>query len=241
MRSRAHHVDSLVHEFRLLRNRVEAEIQAPALLMVTSATEGDGTGFAAYGLAESLSKTHQRTVLVTSDPTLAGPAQTNAHAHTQGRRASDRLAGTTRTHGGAFSVVCLSAERIATISRSRVAEMVDELRANNDYVVIDAGHLTQNGLGLLLVGSTDAAIVAFRSGRAQHDGDRFLLDTLERAELKMIGVVMTDQAIIDHFNDRDAPAEPEAASTPKQVAMLKRFEIAAKRVELAVSRLVKSN
>jgi hypothetical protein len=241
MKGRTPHSDSLVHEFRLLRNRVEAEVQAPSLLMVTSATSEDGAGFAAHGLAESLSKTHQRTVLVTSDPALSGPAHGDVVAHMRGRRAGDAIVGSERPHGGAFSVVCLSAERIATISRSRVAEMVDELRANNDYVVIDAGHLAQNGLGLLLLGSTDAAIVAFRAGRAQQEGDRLILDALERAELKVIGVVMTDQATIDQFSNRDAPAVPEITVAPKPVAMRQRFESAAKRVEVAVSRLVKSH
>ena len=50
--------DSMAREFRLLRNRIEAEIHAPAVLLVTSATERDGAGLTAYGLAESLSKTH---------------------------------------------------------------------------------------------------------------------------------------------------------------------------------------
>jgi Mrp family chromosome partitioning ATPase len=249
------HVDSLVHEFRLLRNRIEAEVQPPALIFITSGSDSDGAGFAAHGIAESLSRTHQRTVLVTSDPALARPAQSGP-AEPLRRRASDRVDAPEGPRvGGVFSVVCLSTERVATISRTRVAEMVQELRSSNDYVVVDAGNLAKNGLGLLLVGSADAVILAFRSGRAQQEGDQFLLDTLERAESKTIGVIMTDQDAIDHFLRRDesgagleSPAENAAAGhneAPKPkpaTGVLQQVSSApaklAKRLELALSRLV---
>lgn len=240
MKSRTLHADSLVHEFRLLRNRIEAEVHAPALLVVTSGSESDGAGFAAHGIAESLSRTHQRTVLVTSDSTLTVPEQSGS-AEPLRRRASDK-GGTLEAPrtGGAFSVVCLSAERVATISRSRVAEMLQELRSANDYVVVDAGNLAKNGLGLLLLGSADAAIVAFRAGRAQQEGDQFMLDSLERAESKTIGVIMTDKEAIDHFLRRDeatsvADEKPEAGE-PQQVGSTPAN--LAKRLELALSRLV---
>jgi len=244
------HADSFVHEFRLLRNRIEAEVHAPALLFVTSGSDGDGAGFAAHGIAESLSRTHQRTVLVTSDSTLAPPTPAGP-AEPLRRRASDRVGAPDAPPTGAgFSVVCLSPERVATISRSRVAEMVKELRSSNDYVVIDAGNIAKNGLGLLLVGSADAAIVAFRSGRAQQEGDQFLLDTLERAESKTIGVIMTDQDAIDHFLQQDESGArlesvvgADEATKPKPAAgVLQQVSSApaklAKRLELALSRLV---
>jgi Mrp family chromosome partitioning ATPase len=228
--------DSVAHEFRLLRNRIEAEIHAPALVFVTSATDEDGSGFAAHGIASALSRTHQRTVLVTSDPSFATPPKPEIEG-TLSRRASDRITvGDRPSHNGGFSVVCLSPERVATISRSRVAEMVQELRTSNDYVVVDGGNLAKNGLGLLLVGSADVAIVAFRGGRVEAPEDRLMLDALERAESKVIGVVMTDQDAIDHFAQRDAAPEPAAAVVPepKRAAVLKR-------IELVLSRLGRSS
>jgi Mrp family chromosome partitioning ATPase len=203
------------------------------LIFVTSATDSDGTGFAAHGIASSLSRTHQRTVLVTSDASLAPPpTEGEAAGTTPRRRASDRVEMGERTqNGGGFSVVCLSAERVATISRSRVGEMVQELRSANDYVVVDAGNLAKNGLGLLLVASADVSIVAFRAGRAEEPEDRLMLDALERAECKVIGVVMTDQEAIDHFANRNEPAPAvEVLPEPKRVPVLKQIEIALNRL-----------
>ena len=231
------HTDSAAHEFRLLRNRIESDVHAPALIFVTSATDTDGAGFAAHGIAEALSKTHQRTVLVTSDSTLITTPTGAAIEIPQRRRASDKLEPTELRPqvAGGFSVICLSLERVATISRSRVADMIRELREKNDYVVVDGGDLMKNGLGLLLVGAADATTVAFRSGRAEQAEDRLLLDALERAESKVIGVVMTDQASIDAFHQRNTDSVVATQfEAPTRVPVLKRLE-------LAISRLVKSS
>jgi Mrp family chromosome partitioning ATPase len=242
MKHRSISSESLAHEFRLLRNRIETGIQSPALVFVTSATDDDGTGFAAHGIASSLSRTHQRTVLVTTNPLLSPPAPAGETPGTLRRRASDRVESSQRaTTAGGISVVCISAERVATISRSRVAEMVEELRGSNDYVVVDAGNLPSNGLGLLLLGTADVAIIAFRAGRAEQPADKLMLDALERAESKVVGVVMTDRESIDHFNEINNPTEAtpehtlEAPQTERNPAVLLR-----RRLELVVSRLVRS-
>jgi Mrp family chromosome partitioning ATPase len=243
-------LDSMVHEFRLLRNRIESEIHAPALVFVTSATDDDGAGLTAYGLAESLSKTNQRIVLVTTDPTItSGPSADDPTAPPVfRRRASDRLESgsrPSRAHGdGRFEVISVSPERLTTISRSNVAEMFQDLRSRHDYVVIDAGNLPKNSFALLLVGLADVALVAFRSGRAQQPADRTMLDTLERAETKILGAVMTDTAAIEHFARRNEP-EPVAQRAPAPaVAPAPQREPAAfvtKRLGFAFNRIGKSN
>jgi Mrp family chromosome partitioning ATPase len=214
--------DSLSHEFRLLRNRVEAEVHAPAVILVTSATDRDGAGLTAYGLAESLSKTHQRTALVTTSMPAPDEPQTLAPGpQAPRRRASDRLEGGSSVAPGQLSIVAISHERLTTISRSSVASLVAGLRAENDYVVIDGGDLPKNSFALLLVASADATLVTFLSGRQQTPADRVMLDTLERAEAKMLGVVVTDQEAIDHFAQRDVATEnleiTVAKSAPKRL------------------------
>jgi Mrp family chromosome partitioning ATPase len=235
--------DSLAREFRLLRNRIEAEVHAPAVLLVTSATDRDGAGLTAYGLAESLSKTHQRTALLTTSATPT-PTEWSSGlpAPRQRRRSSDRLdAGNIKMDGG-FSIVSVSNERLATISRASIAELVSDLRAEHDYVVIDGGSLPENTFGLLLLPSADATLVAFLAGRPQLPADRTMLDTLEKAEAKILGVVMNDQATIDHFveqipkrepgMERDVVEVPSIVATPSTLA---------RRLEVALPRIGKTN
>lgn len=211
--------DSLAREFRLLRNRIEAEVHGPAVLLVTSATEGDGASLIAFGIAESLSKTNQRTVLVTTHPPkrVSDSEWTPPTAVPLRRREGDRVEAMRHPEGdGRLSLVSISPERLATISRDGVSRMVQGLRADRDYVVIDAGDLPNNSFGLLLASSADAILVGFRAGRAEQPGDRALLDTLERSEAKVLGVVMTDQTTIDHFQSQTADTRdvPVPAPTP---------------------------
>ena len=201
--------DSHAREFRLLRNRIEAEIHAPGVLLVTSATDRDGAELTAYGLAESLSKTNQRTALLTTSVTIvAKPEWTLPDGSSMRRRASDRLETGSVMAGDRFSIVSVSHERLATISRSAIATLVQGLRAEHDYVVIDAGGLPNNSFGLLLLASADAVLLAFLAGRQQLAADRTMLDTLEKSEAKLLGVVMNDQPTIDHFTDEVPKRQP---------------------------------
>jgi hypothetical protein len=119
--------------------------------------------------------------------------------------------------------------------------MVEELRSSNDYVVVDGGNLPNNGLGLLVVGTADVAVIAFRAGRSEQPADRIMLEALERAESKIVGVVMTDRESIDHFNETNA----STLETPEHTLEVPRAEknpaiILRRRLELMVSRLVRS-
>lgn len=230
MKSRIH-TDSMAREFRLLRNRIEAEIRSPAVLLVTSATDRDGAALTAFGLAESMSKTHQRTALITTAPAITQPVQVTEQP-TLHRRASDRLDGQNAKSGG-LSIVCISHERLTTISRANVAALIAELRAEHDFVVIDGGDLPNNSFALLLVALTDAVLVTFLAGRQQSPQDRVMLDTLERSETKMLGIVMTDQVAIDHFSRSDAPPEqpqPIPVKKPVPNAIFQRLEFALQRI-----------
>jgi Mrp family chromosome partitioning ATPase len=232
--------DSMSHEFRLLRNRIEAEVNAPAIVLVTSATDVDGAGVTAFGLAESLSKSKQRTALVTTS--AATPLSTvSAPDAPRRRRANDRLEAVSHADGeGRLSVVSISPERLTTISRSGVASLLTELRSDHDYVVIDAGNLPKNSFGLLLVASADAALVAFRAGRAQEPADRVMLDTLERSEAKVLGVVMTDKAVIDHYRLQSESASAERTPAENKPAENKPATLMPERLDLRRDRLGKA-
>lgn len=226
--------DSHAHEFRLLRNRIEAEIRAPAVVLVTSATDRDGAHLTAFGVAESLSKTHMRTALVmTSAADEAEPSAAASNgAPVQRRRASDRLDEVAPNAVGKVSTITISRERLATISRSNVASLVQSLHAEHDYVVIDGGDLPNNSFGLLLLTSADATLVTFLVGREQVPADRMMLDTLERAEVKVLGVVMNDEAAIEHFTRHEHEGTPEVSITAKKTAspLFQHFAMARQRI-----------
>jgi Mrp family chromosome partitioning ATPase len=227
------HTDSMAREFRLLRNRIEAEIHAPAVVLVTSATGRDGSGVTAFGLADSLSKTHQRIALVTTAAPVSGPpVLLDPVQPAQRRRASDRLAGPLADGPAGLSVITISQERLTTISRNNVAELVQELRGKHDYVVIDGGDLPDNSFALLIVAIADAALITFLAGRQQTPQDRVMLDTLERSEVKTLGVVVTDQESIDHFASRDVPNELRELATTKKSSnpLVHRLEVALQRI-----------
>lgn len=190
--------DSFSREFRLLRNRVEAEMQAPCIVLVTSATSGDGASITAFGLAESLSRTHQSTVFVTSASHVFAPELVGPSADGPRRRASDRITADAPKHGGCLNVIAISHERLATISRADATSMVHELRGAHDYVVIDGHDLPNNGFAQLLVPSADAVVVTFLTGRQQSGCDKVMLDVLERSEARILGIAMTDAAFIEH-------------------------------------------
>lgn len=200
--------DTLSREFRLLRNRIEAAIQGPAVLLVTSASDGDGASLTAYGIAESLSRTHQRTALVTTAAVGHGPQPVGTPQPPMRARGGNR----SEPNDGRLAIVAISYERVATIARSNVADMLAELRSQYDYIVIDGGDLPNNGFGLLFVGSADGVLVSFRTGRKQLEADRLMLDALERSEAKVMGVVMNEQTAIDRFNEDDASHQSDAVA-----------------------------
>jgi Mrp family chromosome partitioning ATPase len=208
--------EGMAREFRFLRTRIESEIESPALIFVTSATERDCAGYTAFGLAESLSRSYQRTALMTTDSTLCASSGV-PEATPLRRRASDSLEAIRypQRGDGTFSLVSISPERLTTMSRSSVAALIKRLRAENDYVVIDAGNLPASSFALLLLPAADAVLVTFRSGRSQQPADRAMLDSLERSEAKMLGVVMTDAGALEEYTHRDQ-GQTVADLTPRR-------------------------
>jgi len=87
-------------------------------------------------------------------------------------------------NGRRLSIVAISHERVTTMSRSNVAEMLAQLREQYDYVVIDGGDLPNNGFRASLFHLADGVLISFRTGRKQLAGDRVMLDSLERSEAK---------------------------------------------------------
>jgi Mrp family chromosome partitioning ATPase len=197
MKSRYSH-ESLAREFRFLRTRIEADVPSPAILLVASATDRDGVDLTAHGLADALSNSEQSTVVVSTE----GPAATPALLPVASKRPSET-----------FAVVSFTADRIAKMSRPSVATLMQRLRSEFDYVVIESSEMATNAFGLLALSSADAVLVAFRSGRSESPADRTMIETLERSNAKLLGVVLLDEAtILEHARRREAQRVNEWSS-----------------------------
>ncbi|MBD5654527.1 MAG: hypothetical protein IAI50_05025 [Candidatus Eremiobacteraeota bacterium] len=205
--------DALALEFRLLRNKIEAKLEAPAVILVTSATVDDGTALTALSIAESFSASNQRTVLVTSDQSahLIATAAYPGGAEMR-RRKMDKFGAANRSSADEqLSVVRVSPENMATISRSSVAALLQRLRDEYAYIIVDGPNLPQNPLALLLASAASGILVAFASGRLPLPADAAMLEILDGSSATMLGVVMSDRATIDHFAQRSASDIPSAA------------------------------
>jgi Mrp family chromosome partitioning ATPase len=208
--------DSLALEYRLLRNKIESKLETPAVILVTSATDDDGTSLTAQAIAESFSSSNQRTVLVTSDRSAHLSATSAYPGGADIRRFKmDKFGAAHRSSAEEqLSVVWVSPDDIATISHSSVAALLQRLRDEYAFVVVDGPSLPQNPLALLLAPVANGILVAFRSGRQRCPADTSLLESLAESSATMLGVVMSDRATIDLFAERtvnDVPSVAEAA------------------------------
>jgi Mrp family chromosome partitioning ATPase len=200
--------ESAAREFRLLRNKIETRIQSPAVILATSATNHDGASLTAYGLADALSRSGQRTALVTC-AVGSGSTPILSAASSLRRRKSD-VPGAPSRHpiAGRASYVTIANDRAATLSRNEAVALTDRLRREFEYVVVDAGELAQNAFGLLIASIADGILVSFRTGRKQADLDRSMLDIVQRSGAIVLGVVMTDDAAIADFARRSPLEDP---------------------------------
>jgi Mrp family chromosome partitioning ATPase len=221
-----HANEPMAREFRILRTRIEAEISPPAILLVASATARDGAGLTAFGLAESLSNSDQRTVLIATETMSTGSPGRIRNGLTQAP------ATPLKKGDGPFPVISFTAERLATMSRTNVAALMQRLRGEYDYVVVEAGDFPKNSFGVLVLSSADAALVTFRSGRSEAPADRTMIDTLERSKAKLLGVVMLDEAAIEeHARGREAEKPTEWSPYRKPSAAGERLNITLGRAE----------
>ena len=161
-------------QFEILRARVEASVERPGAIMVTSAVPGDGKSLTAYGLAERLSAAGRRVALID----FAGL-----------RVSHDRLRDEARP-ARSFPVLSLGDETLPSApSPEQIKQFVRDARKWFEYVVIDAKPLLESRTAIVLAGSVDGVLVSVRHGRASGAADVSLVQALERGGARMIGVV----------------------------------------------------
>ena len=187
--------DSLLsHQVQLLRSRVEAEFEAPAVVMVTSALEGDGKSLTAHSLASSLMKSGHRAALVS----LTGRAN----------------------EPGDGTPIELSHEDGTVIGRDRLSTFVGEMRAKYDFTIVDAGTFLSSNAAMALARSVDGILLTVRIGRAPSEEDELTVRTIEQSGGRVVGIVAADADTITRF-ERLRPSDRVAAPERLRLAQAK--------------------
>lgn len=164
-------------QLQMLRSHVEAELKSPAVVMVTSAHQGDGKSLTADSLANSFVRSGQRVALV-----AAGPNETS----------------------GGLSRLDLPAGDDDIAWRERLTAFVQKLRRDYDFAVIDPGTFLGSDAAMALGRLVDGILVAVRMGRAPSDEDELMIRAIDHCSGRIIGVVATDQEAVAEYGRSNA-------------------------------------
>ncbi|HTV73576.1 MAG TPA: hypothetical protein VME66_07730 [Candidatus Acidoferrales bacterium] len=159
-------------EIQLLRARVESELRKPAVVMVTSACQGDGKSLTAYALAGCFASSGHRAALVTT------------------------------THDGApanVAIVALPQDDDPIVSREQLAAFVSSMRSKYDYTVVDAGTFMNDTAAMALTRMVDGILLTVCVGRAPTNEDDRMIRMIDQFNGRVVGVVATDTQAIDEF------------------------------------------
>jgi Mrp family chromosome partitioning ATPase len=147
---------ALNSEAQLLSVRIEGALSKPAVVMITSASAGDGKSVTAHLLAGSLEKCNHRVSLMEISNGNDTP-------------------------------------------REQLSTLVEEMRSNYDFAIIDAATFPKNSTVLSLARLVDGIVVAVRMGRAPTADDECMVRILEQVGGNVVGVVATEADAIATF------------------------------------------
>jgi succinoglycan biosynthesis transport protein ExoP len=183
---------SVTDRMEITRARIETEVPAPGIIVVTSATDKDGKSIVATALAQSLASLGHRVLQVDADPTSAAIGQRSAprmseHPNydimsyvTAGATGSPDLLALTNS---AISASCTPAAAQATFAR---------FRENFDYTIVDAATVRRSATALTLAVAADRVLLSLRQGRAAKREDHELVAMLDATKASILGVVTVD-------------------------------------------------
>ncbi|CNF38315.1 capsular exopolysaccharide biosynthesis protein [Mycobacterium tuberculosis] len=181
------------------------------VILVTSATSGAGAGLSAANLAAALARTQSRVVLVCADlhsqesarladvPADVGLAEVLLGAHSL-RDAMVRSPVQKR-----LWVVPPGADTdlaYELLQTRQMVQIVDKLRANTDYVVIDAPSTSSSADAQAIAEAADTALVVVEVPDAKRKDVEESVRALDRMSVTVLGTLVV-------------PAQPNSASHPR--------------------------
>ncbi|MBC5798687.1 MAG: hypothetical protein GIX03_01365 [Candidatus Eremiobacteraeota bacterium] len=186
-------------KLNLLRARIEAGLERPVVLAVTSARRDDGKSLVSYGLSCSLAEADYKVLFV--DASQYGHHVTENSAP----KISDHPEFDVRTYvapgkEGAPDTLGLSGPGItASGSVDAVRATFERFRETYEYTVIDMSVLTTSSLALLFAAVADGVIVTVREARSISNADKEVSNLLRTAGANFIGAVTADSSAIRGF------------------------------------------
>jgi hypothetical protein len=198
--------DAIDGRMEIVRDAVVAADATPSVIVITSATEGDGKGALAEGLARSLVLAGRRVLLVDANP---GPASlTRGSAPRMSAEPGfDILAFAVAARSGAPGMLSLTGPEIAeTCTPKAAVAAFGRFRAAYEFTVVDAATPERWPATVTLADAADRVLVAVRFGRRARRGDRSLIEMLESGgRASVLGVVTMHLRTIEAFGAREPP------------------------------------
>ena len=148
---------------------IEAEIGESAVVLVTSATSRDGSGFVARGLARAYAERGIRVAFATLDESASVGGFTDE---------------------GSYDTIPIGGLSART-STPQFAALVEDWRRRYDVVIVDGPSLLGSPKALHFARIASGLLLTVRSGRSVRREDGELANLAERLGTKILGVVQT--------------------------------------------------
>ncbi len=193
-------------KFDLLRARLEAELERPAVIAITSSTAEDGNEVAAWGLACSLAATGYPAIFI--DTSLSAPAITEPAQRLRFDEIASQLNPSQGSAG--FAVLTLGDPTLQKRTSQRsIVSAFQILRGKFDYVVINAGSALSSSFATAVITAADSVLVAVKIGRREGGHDLRLSAALGQLGAHFLGIIAMDPSVIE--------SAPTMASAPASI------------------------
>jgi len=173
--------------------------RTPQVILVTSPLSGDGKSTTAYNLAIAFGVQNKRVLLLDADmrrPTIGKKTNCNGRKGLSDLLANDLpLDEVIQPHPGLPSLSVLTSGTIPPmpaelLASERFARLMDQLREQFDYVLIDAPPVLLVTDPLLLASSVDGIVLVVRSGVTTKNVMKRLRTVLQKPNVKALGYVL---------------------------------------------------
>ena len=173
--------------------------RAPQVILVTSPLSGDGKSTTAYNLAIAFGVQNKRVLLLDADmrrPTIGQKTNCNGKKGLSDLLANDLpLDEVIQQHPGLPSLYVLTSGTIPPmpaelLASERFARLMERLREQFDYILIDAPPVLLVTDPLLLAFSADGIVLVVRAGVTTRPVMKRLQTALQRPNVKALGYVL---------------------------------------------------